>query len=226
MFISYKYQENVYHLLANWTSAEGQSIVFRDVMKRIAERHHINIGDHLELAEHLDTLTDKLYKQIHDFIDEYEAVPFDPRFRRIIMKSLAEIIACVNDIQKPEQEDGDRLLACLFMEVADKLRDLVSVYLEERAYQSKFRDRLRHKEQYIETTHQHQLSFEFESVLLQMTDLSRLMECLTDKQRQRLVKHVFLKYTMQEIATQESVSHVMVAKSIAAALKKIKVQMS
>jgi hypothetical protein len=226
MFFHYYYQENSYRLFVSWTSAEEHSTVFREIVHNASERHGFDVEGFPELAEHLDALTDKLYAQIYSFTDEYEAVPFDPRFRRIILRSLLEIQVIVRDCMGRGESEDIMLLGNLFMNVVDKLRELVDVYLEERAYQSKFRERLRHKEQYIETTQQNQLSFEFESVLLQMIDLSRYMECLTEKQRQRLVKHVFLKYTMQEIALQEGVSHVMVVKSIAAALKKIKAQIS
>ena len=55
-----------------------------------------------------------------------------------------------------------------------------------------------------------------------MTDLSRLLEQLTATQRERLVKHIFLNYTLQEIADQEGVSIVSVHQSITAALKKLR----
>ncbi len=220
MLFSYIFQGNSYRLLVNWTSADGKSIVFRDVTKKLADRHEVNAGVYTELAEHLDSLTDRLYGQIHGFIDEYEAVPFDPRFRRIILKSLAEITVSVNDIQEPGQEGG--LFPCLFMDVTDKLRELVKVYLKERAYQSKFRERLRDSEQYIETTPQEQLSFEFEDVLIHMTEISRQMDCLTETERRLLVKHVFLKYTFREIAEQEGMNKSTVHYSVTSAFKKIK----
>ena len=66
------------------------------------------------------------------------------------------------------------------------------------------------------------MSYEFESVLIQMTDISRLLDRLTESQRSRLVKHIFLKFTLQEIADQEGVSKQSVSESIAAALKKLR----
>jgi hypothetical protein len=222
MYISYQYQENSYRVLVDWTSADGKSTVFRNVIRKAADRHGFDPGGLLELADHLDMLTDKLYGQIHHFIDEYKAVPFDPRFRRIILKSFTEIVACINDAPKFGHEGGEGLAADMFMDVADKLREIVKVYLQERAYQSKYRERLRYKEQYIEATSPAQLSCEFEDVLLQMTDISRQMDCLTETQRRRLVKHIFLKYTLQEIADQECVGKSKIQKSVADALKKIK----
>jgi len=55
-----------------------------------------------------------------------------------------------------------------------------------------------------------------------MTDLSRMMDHLTDVQRRRLIKHIFLNSTLQEIASQEGVSKQSVQESIAAALKKLR----
>jgi hypothetical protein len=222
MYISYQYQENTYRVLVDWTSADGKSTVFRDVIRKAAERHGFDVGELQELAEHLDMLTDKLYGQIQNFIDEYEAVPFDPCFRKIILKSFTEIVVCINDTTNLGNEGGEGLAAGMFMDVADKLRELVKVYLEERAYQSKYRDRLRHKEQYIEATSPAQLSCEFEDVLLQMTDIARQMDCLSEIQRRLLVKHIFLKYTFREIANQEGMSKSKVHSCVSAAIKRIK----
>lgn len=77
-------------------------------------------------------------------------------------------------------------------------------------------------EEWLETASEGATSCEFESVLIQMTDLSRLLEQLTATQRERLVKHIFLNYTLQEIADQEGVSIVSVHQSITAALKKLR----
>ena len=104
----------------------------------------------------------------------------------------------------------------------DKLQEMVEVYLLDNAYQGKHRYRRRHFEEWLETASEGATSCEFESVLIQMTDLSRLLEQLTATQRERLVKHIFLNYTLQEIADQEGVSIVSVHQSITAALKKLR----
>ena len=67
-----------------------------------------------------------------------------------------------------------------------------------------------------------QSPLDFESVILQMTDIARMLEQLTESQRSRLVKHIFLGYTLQEIANQEGVSNQSVSASITAALKKLR----
>ena len=108
------------------------------------------------------------------------------------------------------------------MNVAGKLQKISDVYLADNAYQCKYRERRRKKEEYIETSDPMLLSFEFEDVLLQMTDISRMMNCLSVKQRERLVKHIFLGYTMQEIADAEGVKKQSIEESISTALKKIR----
>ena len=90
------------------------------------------------------------------------------------------------------------------------------------AYQGKHRYRRKHFEEWLETTSEGATSCEFESVLIQKTDLSRLLEQLTATQRERLVKHIFLNYTLQEIADQEGTSRQSVSKSITAALKTLR----
>ena len=104
----------------------------------------------------------------------------------------------------------------------DKLQEMVEVYLLDNAYQGKHRYRRRHFEEWLETTAEGSMSCEFESVLIQMTDLSRLLDQLTATQRERLVKHIFLNYTLQEIADQEGVGKKSVSESITAALKRLR----
>lgn len=104
----------------------------------------------------------------------------------------------------------------------DKLQEMVEIYLLDNAYQGKRRYRRKHFEEWLETTSEGATSCEFESLLIQMTDLSRLLEQLTATQRERLVKHIFLNYTLQEIADQEGVGKKSVSESITAALKKLR----
>jgi DNA-directed RNA polymerase specialized sigma24 family protein len=139
------------------------------------------------------------------------------------LQLLCEIDVCSQSFGITAKRKQEILFTSLFASVVGKLRDTVDVYLEEHAYRCKFRERMRDKEQYIETTPSSFLSCEFEDVLLQMTDLSSQMDCLSEKQRRRLVKHVFLKYTLQEIADQEGVGKSKIQKSVADALKKLRV---
>jgi hypothetical protein len=222
MLLTCDYQGYSYSFLIQWTSADGQSIVFRDIVEKVADQHNLDASAYLDLAEHLDILTDKLYTQIYAFTNEYEAIPFDPRFRRVILQSLSEVHESVQECKELEDQNHNSLLSSLFSTIADKLRELVDVYLAERAYQSKYHKRLQKKEQYIETTPQKELAFEFEDVLLQMSEISRQMKCLSETQRRRLVKHIFLNYTFQEIADSEHVAYQSVQDSVISALKKIK----
>jgi len=165
---------------------------------------------------------DRLYEHIKEFNNEYHGVPYNPRFRPAILHTFSEIDGMVKDCRSSDAAECGEMLPGLFMSVVDKLLEIVNVYLDDSAYQSKCRDRHRKKERYIETTEESLLSTEFEDVLVQMTDLSRLLDCLTEKQRQRFVNHIFLKYTIQEIATDEGVDIAAVHRSVSSALKKLR----
>jgi len=225
MLLIYNFKGQNCKVFIHWTADTGCSTVFREIVQSISDKHQLDSGGFHDSARRLDELTDRLYKQIYIFADEHYGVPYNPRFRKSILRVFSEISDMAEEYQKPDCSEHEHLLAGLFLDIVDKLRGTVDVYLAEHAYQCKFRERLRHKEQYIETTASGMLSYEFENVLLQMTDLSRMMDCLTEKQRQRLVKHIFLKYTLQEIAEQEGVNDAVVCRSIAAALKKLRRQM-
>ncbi len=222
MFISYKHQENSYCLFVNWTHADGISIVFRDVTRKAAERHYFTPDEYMEIAEQLDALTDKLYSQVFSFTNEYHSIPYDPRFRKRILQSLSELDISVQSYAATYRKEHEALLAGLYASITDKLRETVDVYLKDHAYRSKYRERMRDHEQYIETTPPAQLSCEFEDVLIQMTEISRQMDCLSETQRRRFVKHIFLKYTMQEIALSEKTTKQAVQKSVATAMRKLK----
>jgi hypothetical protein len=75
MIISYNYQNKTHRLIVNWTSEEGKSTVFHDITERAAARHGIKSDEYLEIAKHLDELTDKLYLQLHIFIEDYYSIP-------------------------------------------------------------------------------------------------------------------------------------------------------
>jgi len=178
------------------------------------------------MAKDLDKLVDTLYGHIKEFNNEHHGVPYNPRFRPAILRTFSEIDSRVKDCWPASATECDEMLPELFINVVDKLLEIVNVYLDDSVYQSKFRSRKREKEGYIETTDETLLSVEFEDVLVQMTDLSCLMDCLSEKQRERLVLHTFMKYTMQEIADAENTTHQAVSQSISAALKKLRARLS
>jgi len=225
MLLTYNFKGKNYKVFIHWTADTGCSAVFQDIAKKVSDKHQLDPGDYGERAKHLDDLTDKLYEQIYIFADEHSGIPYNPRFRRTVLRAFADISDRVKECPTPDNSADENPLAALFAGVADKLREMMDIYLADSAYQCKFRERMRNKEEYLETTAQGLLSCEFEDILLQMTDLSRVMDCLTDIQRRRLVQHIFLKYTLQEIADNEHTSNQSVQKSIAAALKKIRLRL-
>ena len=223
MLLAYNFKNYDCEIFIQWTADTGESAVFQDIVTKVCDMYGLNPNCFYNAAMRLDVLTDKLYEQIYIFNDEYSGVPYNPKLRRILSNAFSELSSEMLAFQLSEKSAGGNLIADLFGNVLDKLREMVEIYLDDNAYQCKYRERLRNKEQYIETTHEgHLSSFEFEDILLQMTYLSRLLACLTQAQRSRLVKHIFLNYTFQEIADHENVTKQSVQESIAAALKKIK----
>lgn len=219
MILHYTCENRSYIFEAQWTGPEGKSTVFREIVSHLAKVYGPAFAVYQEQALQLDLVVDRLYKQIYHFGDEYQAIPYDPKHRKRFLAAYGEICA-LSEIQEASEEAA--ALTELFGQVLDKLQEMVEVYLLDNAYQGKHRYRRRHFEEWLETASEGATSCEFESVLIQMTDLSRLLEQLTATQRERLVKHIFLNYTLQEIADQEGVSIVSVHQSITAALKKLR----
>lgn len=219
MILHYTCENRSYIFEAQWTGPEGKSTVFREIVSHLEKVYGPAFAVYQEQALQLDLAVDRLYKQIYHFGDEYQAIPYDPKHRKRFLAAYGEICA-LSEIQEASEEAA--ALTELFGQVLDKLQEMVEVYLLDNAYQGKYRYRRRHFEEWLETASEGATSCEFESVLIQMTDLSRLLEQLTATQRERLVKHIFLNYTLQEIADQEGVGKKSVGESITAALKKLR----
>lgn len=226
MILQYIFGGSDSYITIRWTVDTGHSVVFRDIVRALAEKHRLELEGFKEVAGELDDMADKLYDLIYIYTDEYANIPYNPRFRRQVLSALTELSLRVSELPGSDQSEHGPLLSSLFAIVLDKLRKTVDVFLDDNTYHDKYRYRRRKLEQPTETTDENHMSFEFEDVLIQMTDLSRMLDCLTDNQRRRFVKHVFLKYTMQEIAEQENVSKVMVHKSVSDALRKLRQQLS
>lgn len=219
MVLHYTCENRSYIFEAKWTGPEGKSTVFREIVSHLEKAHGPAFATYQEQALRLDLATDRLYEQIYRFGEEYQAIPYDPKHRKRFLETYGEICTLV-ETEKPNNQTA--ILSELFGQVLNKLQEIVGVYLMDNAYQGKHRYRRRHFEDWLETTTEGSVSCEFESMLIQMTDLSRLLEQLTATQRERLVKHIFLNYTLQEIADQEGTSRQSVSESIAAALKKLR----
>lgn len=220
MVLHYTCENRSYIFEAKWTGPEGKSCVFQEIVSHLEKTHGPAFAVYQEQALRLDLATDRLYEQIYRFGEEYQAIPYDPKHRKRFLETYGEICTLAEIGEAGEESAA---LTKLFSQVLDKLQEIVGVYLLDNAYQGKHRYRRRHFEDWLETTAEGAMSCEFESVLIQMTDLSRLLEqYLTKGQRERLIKYIFLSYTLQEIADQEGVSITSVHQSITAALKKLR----
>ena len=219
MVLHYTYENHPYIFEAPWTGPEGTSIIFREIISRLEKTHGPAFSAHREQTLRLDLAVDRLYEQIYRFGNEYQAIPYDPKHRKRFLETYGEIHS-LSKIEEAREEAA--VLTELFGQVLDKLQEIVELYLLDNSYQGKHRYRRKNFEEWVETTAEGSMSCEFESVLIQMTDLSRLLEQLTATQRERLVKHIFLNYTLQEIADQEGVGKKSISESITAALKKLR----
>lgn len=219
MVLHYIYKNHTYIFEVRWTGPEGTSIIFREIISHLEKTHGPAFSAHREQALRLDLAADRLYEQIYRFGNEYQAIPYDPKHRKRFLETYGEIYS-LSKIEEAREEAA--VLTELFGQVLDKLQEIVGLYLLDNSYQGKHRYRRKNFEEWVETTAERSISCEFESVLIQMTDLSRLLEQLTATQRERLVKHIFLNYTLQEIADQEGVGKKSISESITAALKKLR----
>lgn len=223
MVLQYSYAHQNYMFDAPWTDLEGNSTIFLEIMDHLEKFHGEVFSPYRETADQMDQATDKLYQQIYIFGNEYQAIPYNPKHRRQFLQTYEGICTLFDKGISSNTSAEAAVVSELFSCVLDKLQEIVGVYLLDNSYQSKHQYRRRKYEEWAETLDEGAMSCEFESVLIQMTDLSRLLEKqLTEKQRERLVKHIFLNYTLQEIADQEGVALTAVAQSITAALKKLR----
>ena len=222
MLLHYTYANRSYSFEPKWNDPDGHSVIFREIVYHLKNVHGNIFSNYADHAYQLDLEVDKLYEYIYIFNDEYKALPYNPKHKKQFLQTFENIYKVFEADVCVRSTIESSLIVKLFSDVLDKLQEIVSVYLTDNAYQGKHRYRRINLEKWAETTDERDMSYEFESVLIQMTDLSRLLERLTESQRRRLVKHIFLKYTLQEIAEQEGVSKQSVSESIAAALKKLR----
>jgi len=226
VILQYSFGGSVRHITIRWTADTGCSVVFRDIVRALMDKHRLKLEDFLDIAGELDSLVDKLYSLLYAFTDEHKNIPYNPRFRRQVVSVIQELTLRAGEAAEMGKASHGPLLSSLFAVILDKLRETVDVFLRDNAYHDKYRYRRRKLEQLVETTDENQMIYEFEDVLLQMTELFRVLDCLTDIQRRRFVKHIFLKYTLKEISKQEGVSESMIHKSVSVALKKLRQQLS
>lgn len=222
LILHYNSGLNSYTVAASWTEPDGHSRVFSHILHTVARRHRFNAAAYARLASELDLIADKLYQVIYIINNEHSFAPYNPKLRKRLIGCMEELYSRLDLAAAGAGDDWYKLLLTLFRGVADKLQEIADVFLVELKYQGKHRWRKTNKEQSVEVTDEKDIACEFEEMLLTMTDLSRMLDCLTEKQRERLVKHVILRYTFQEIADSEGTDKKVIYRSVAAALKKLR----
>lgn len=220
--LQYVYQEKKFSVTVRWTDESQRSVINQEIICQLQQLYGVEYCSFLEIARQLDQKVDNLYQQIHTYSNEHKAISYNPAYRRVLLQSYASIADYIEENIGADTGEVSIVVKELFLQILDKLKELVEVYLADHTYQSKYRSRRRNYEQEVEAMEEIQSPLDFESVILQMTDIARMLEQLTESQRSRLVKHIFLGYTLQEIANQEGVSNQSVSASITAALKKLR----
>lgn len=222
MLLHYFYRGRQFELHVRWTNEQERSVIFGEIVSKLAERHGVSFFGYVDMAQELDKKVNRLYRLIYIFNDEHYAIPYDPKLRNQFIHAYSGLSDEMDRQSHLDATDERRVLLELFTVISDKLQEIVGVYLLDNTYQGKHRYRRKNLEEWAETVDENQMSYEFESVLLQMTDISRMLEHLTETQRRRLVQHIFLGHTLQEIAKEEQVSKQSVEESVTAALKKLR----
>lgn len=223
MLLHYTYQDHTYALSVDWNDPDGKSVIHTSIVEQLSTLHGELFMVYWDWAHQLDEKTDKLYQCIAQFHDEdkQHAVPYNPKHRDRFLSAFSDYCSCLETgIVKPSPQI--QTLRSLFEVIENILQETVGIYLMEQSYQNKYFKRSRRLEERSKPVGDLEAVYEFETALLQMLDLSRSLERLTEAQRRRLVNHLFLGMTFQEIADQEGVSKQSVEESVAAGLRKLR----
>lgn len=222
MNLNYHYQGEYHSAKIDWTE-NSHSVVFRNIGKELESKHNFSLTEFDGQIKSLDDLAGILYEQIHT-IPEYTCNTYNPALPKILQGIMSELTDCISRL--PIEGQGG-IFRALCEDAAAIFQNMVEVFLEDNRYQGKMLKRDNRAEKYmqkiIRSTMQEQLTLEFEEVVLQMTDLANVLDCLTNTQKRRLVQHVILGYTITHIAELENnTSKQSVHESIKSALTKLK----
>lgn len=224
MHIAYSFNGENSEINVRWTDSDGHSLIFFSIISEVCGRYGFNRELYQEMANNLDLLTNELYKNIYEFSNENYGVPYNPKFRRMITMSYNHINEEIQYFEntKYDDENAKKLLLFLYSEVLKKLQDLMNIYLEDHAYQCKFRERRRKKEQLLEEIEEVNLSTRFDEQLLLKVSLLNSLQKLTKTQKTRFIQYAVMQYSFKEIAEKEHVSWQSVQESILTAKKKLR----
>lgn len=78
MVLHYIYKNHTYTVEARWTSQEGKSTIFWEIISHLETIHGSIFATRQDQAKRLDLAVDKLYEQIYRFGEEYQAIPMTP----------------------------------------------------------------------------------------------------------------------------------------------------
>ncbi|MCI8755160.1 MAG: sigma-70 family RNA polymerase sigma factor [Oscillospiraceae bacterium] len=222
MLLNYTYQNIQYSISVNWNGPDGKSSIHTAVVEQLSALHGRAFMVYWNSAQLLDERVDKLYNCIYLFNSEHYAAPYNPKNRDYFLMAFSDYCSCLEAGIASDPSPQAQVLLHIFQTIQNILQETVGIYLVDHAYQNKHFKHSRRKETRLEVIKEPEPSYEFETALLQMLDLSRMLEQLNELQRRRVVKRFVLGQTYQEIADEEGVSVQAVRYSILSALKKLK----
>ena len=205
MLLNYTYQNIQYSISVNWNGPDGKSSIHTAVVEQLSALHGRAFMVYWNSAQLLDERVDKLYNCIYLFNSEHYAVPYNPKNRDYFLMAFSDYCSCLEADIASDPSPQAQVLLHIFQTI-----------------QNKHFKHSRRKETRLEVIKEPEPSYEFETALLQMLELSRMLEQLNELQRRRVVKRFVLGQTYQEIADEEGVSVQAVRYSILSALKKLK----
>lgn len=198
-----------------WTE-EDRSIAFRQVDQQLALRYQLK-SPSPDYAAQMDSITDQLYSILKarqtSFVTYY-----DPTMKR---KSQACLFAIRELINRHHSQYHAEFHFAFYCQIFNNIAETMQLYLEDNRYQNRVRMQKK-RDVRTDVYDPVDIGSEFEDLVLQMSDIARNLDCLTEVQRRRLVLHFFMGYTVSEIAREENAKYQAVQDSIRLALKKLK----
>lgn len=114
MILQYSFGGSVRHITIRWTADTGRSVVFRDIVRALMDKHRMKLEDFLDIAGELDSLVDKLYSLLYAFTDEHKNIPYNPRFRRQAVSVIQELTLRAGEAAEMGKASHGPLLSSLF----------------------------------------------------------------------------------------------------------------
>jgi hypothetical protein len=220
MRLPYVYEGEKCHIDVSWTVL-NKSTVFREIIQKLEYQHDSDWSGYRECAEQLDGLVDRIYEHVSVLSSE-TMTSYDPTLPRHLEVPVNQINDMIDTL--PVSGNGG-VLFVLFHTVLTCLRETVAVYQEDNNLKNNERVKLKRIEKscgrFVFLDEPGSEKIGYESAQMQLVEILSALDCLTDLQRNRLVKYYILRQSQQDIADDEGTTKMAISYSIRQALKKL-----